>query len=1056
MTWTPPDPLNDAQGAAWAPPDPLIGAGTPRTAQGFFETLAANYQASSTGLFLRGAAPDVFANPESPWYERIAGSVVGMIGDAPAMAAGAFAGAAIPLPSQIKPIVSGAGAFAAPAVVREALMSYYTTGEVDYSKLAVTAAKEAAVGAATFWAGGAAAKMLPEATTALGKAGRFGAIGGAEYATLMSARSVVDWRIPEAHEFVDNAVLIFGLRGAREYGVPALMKIYERTGKTPDEVRADAARDSSIAQEVLQGRIPEGYQARTYESRGIPRPDLAPLKELPDPPPATAVERAAYNLRHFNDEASMRAMVESAGADYVATIEAARRGRVSQSETMQHAEQWSAWLQETVGAGKTTRRAGEAANDAQIVGYGRTISAMMEGVRESAAALEAIKAGKDATPEALASARAEHAVRMAQMRALVADYLGAVAESARAVKAVQYVNKAVGDVKELMAAMDKVGYRGWVDHSAKMILEAQTNKQLANFVRRTTAFDKAVEWWKASVLSGPSTQVVNMLSNVAFSAVRVPKTIAAAAVSEARGKDTVMYREAVAEAVGMLAGLPEGVRVFGKTFMREWGKPDESAPTTPESLTKAEIHKVALEGGIGKIMRSVSFVPLEAADAMLKTINSSATAYAAAARASKGDIAQMATREFWSRELGKAKESESVIAQMQADALRYTFQTELSPKAQRIMGALYDTPLAYVLPFFLPFVRTPINIYSEAIRMLPGLAVLSKRARDEWAKGGTARERVVGDQVVGAAIGLSVIALAESGLISGSGPADPTQRRALLERGWKPFSVRVNDEWVSYSRVEPLATIIGSFVDLWQIRKYLTKSEYELAGRAVFVGLREQVTNKTWLLGVTSLLDIVTPDEYGGAKATQAVARVLSGFIPNLVSQTDRALDEHLRDTRGFIDTLQNRVPILRRGLLPKRDSFGQPITQDELFPFSGIQVSAEKGDPVRDEMARVGYAPAPIRTTELDLAPGPVTGKYELSDEQLDSFRTRAGSIAYKALGQIFQTEGYKNAPLDYKRSMIEQTFSAARQHAKFGVIPASAIQEATQKALREAATKK
>jgi hypothetical protein len=1050
MVWTSPDPVQ-GEAPAWVAPDPVLGEGRPRSAQGFWDSVTANWQASSAGLYLRGETPEVFANPELPWYQRIGGSLAGLAGDLPAMAVGGFAGAALPLPPAAKPVLSGAGAFAAPAAVREALMQYYSTGEVDWGRVSVVAGKEAAVGAVTFWAGGAVSKILPGAAVGASTAervaqglGRQAAIGGAELGAMMTARSVVDWKIPESHEFIDNAVLIFGLRAAREYGVPALMRVYERTGKTPAEVAADAARDSNIAQELLQGRTPEAYRALEIEARGEMRPEMAPPRRASDPAPEP-IQRAAHNLRHIGDEATMRAELTRAGADHIAAIEAARRGTVSRGETLAAAEQSAAWLRETLGEGKATREVGTPAGDAQIVGYAKVLDQLFGDTREAAARLEQAKAAK-AAPEEVAVLRGEYARVEQQLRAVTADYLGATAELGRAMRAIRYIKDAVGDVKKLDEALNKAGGARGIDFRSGMIADLSSNRQLARFVREAGKFDAVIEWWKASVLSGPTTQVINFLSNTTFSLSRVPRTFAAAMVSEARGKNTVLYREAAAEAVGMAMGMTEGFRAAGKVFQNAWR--DQGGP---EIAGKAEIHKVAIGGTTGKIVRT-PFQLLEAADAFSKTINGYATAYAAAARASKGDAAKLMSKEFWQAELPKAKADEAVMAQIQADALRYTFQTELGPRTKRLLGALYDTPARYVLPFFLPFVRTPVNIYGEAVRMMPGLAILSNRGRDAWKEGGVAREKMVADQMVGGAVALSVVALADAGLISGSGPVDPAERRALRERGWQPFSIRFGDQWYSYARIEPFATLIGATVDLWGAKQYASKGEYEVAGRALALAFRSQVTDKTWLLGVSNLINLATPDEYGGVKVGQAIGDIVGGFIPNLGAQTDRELDSHIRDARGFVDKITNRVPILRRGLLPMRDSLGEPLTPDSLFPFSGITVSREKGDPVREELARLGYAPEPMRDREFEVVPGPLKGEIEISPEQLDSLRTRAGQVARTMLERVMSSPGYQGAPREYQRAAVEQIFSQARTEARARTIPVEKIQEAVNKAAAEA----
>jgi hypothetical protein len=465
-------------------------------------------------------------------------------------------------------------------------------------------------------------------------------------------------------------------------------------------------------------------------------------------------------------------------------------------------------------------------------------------------------------------------------------------------------------------------------------------------------FDKVTEFWKASILSGPTTHAVNFISNTLFTASRVPRTLASAAIGEATGSKNVLYRHAIGEIIGMTVGAMQGLKDAGRFLVESYRAPEAGAPVSG----KAELqHQGAIPGTVGKVVRT-PFTMLEAADTFGKAVNAYATQYAAASRASKGDISQLTSPEFWRAELGKVEGKE----QSAADALRFTFQTELSPNAKRVIGALYDTPAKYVLPFVLPFVRTPANIFSEAVRMMPGLAVLSKRAREEYDKGGAAPDRAVSYQIVGGAIAMTIISLGEAGMMSGNGQADPKERAALIERGWKPFSIRVGDTWVSYARIEPFATLMGSAIDMWEARKYLSANEYELTGRAVALAIKNQLTNKTFLHSVAALSDMLTPEEYGGKKAARAFGDIIGGFIPNLGAQIDRETDEHVRDVRGFVDALVNRIPLLRRGLIPKRDSFGDPITQDSLFPFSGIVVSQEKGDPVRDAMARLGYAPGP------------------------------------------------------------------------------------------------
>ena len=62
-------------------------------------------------------------------------------------------------------------------------------------------------------------------------------------------------------------------------------------------------------------------------------------------------------------------------------------------------------------------------------------------------------------------------------------------------------------------------------------------------------------------------------------------------------------------------------------------------------------------------------------------------------------------------------------------------------------------------------------------------------------------------------------ALAAKGLMSGSGPKDSADRAALMESGWRPNSLKVGDQWVSYQLAQPLsvqASVIANAFESWR------------------------------------------------------------------------------------------------------------------------------------------------------------------------------------------------------------------------------------------------
>ena len=193
-------------------------------------------------------------------------------------------------------------------------------------------------------------------------------------------------------------------------------------------------------------------------------------------------------------------------------------------------------------------------------------------------------------------------------------------------------------------------------------------------------------------------------------------------------------------------------------------------------------------------------------------------------------------------------ENEGKFAQPLADAAReyaedVTFTKALRPGS--LSKGLQDLVVSHpMLRFVLPFVRTPVNILSFAAerganplataRAWGDLLVDKTVARDypqlREAQGKLAREVTSSDpEVASEAVGrlvmatgttLTVMAFAAEGRITGRGPADREQRRLLEASGWQPYSIRVGDTYVSYSRLDPFSTVIGVFADLQEYGRW--------------------------------------------------------------------------------------------------------------------------------------------------------------------------------------------------------------------------------------------
>lgn len=210
----------------------------------------AGLQNSVLGLRFRGELPNAELEPKSlffegaPAYQKAIQGVVQTVADLPVMGIGAMA----------TPWVPTVGAFAAPQAMRAALMKSYEDGGVhswsDFWDVAKTAAAEggkgAIVGAATFGAGA----MARAATASAGVMSQALAPAASELAAMTAAGAGVEGHMPEAKDFLDNALVVGGLHAIGL--VPAkLRKVFSDTGLHPQEVSSEGINNPVLRQELL-------------------------------------------------------------------------------------------------------------------------------------------------------------------------------------------------------------------------------------------------------------------------------------------------------------------------------------------------------------------------------------------------------------------------------------------------------------------------------------------------------------------------------------------------------------------------------------------------------------------------------------------------------------------------------------------------------------------------------------------------------------------------------------------------------------------------------------
>jgi len=632
-------------------------------------------------------------------------------------------------------------------------------------------------------------------------------------------------------------------------------------------------------------------------------------------------------------------------------------------------------------------------------------------------AQKVIAAGRSGNREAVLKAMASHVE-------VQAKYSGAVAEAGRAL---QILRKQTMELKEVNRIASDI-FRGDPDAAMEMILDFETVGQVSKFSRdvfNPTAGDVLLELWYNALLSGPQTHVVNMTSNSIVQGFMGIEDAVAAGLGSMRKTDRVYLRDVMARAVGMIHGGASAAKAAVKTYQTEQEKDIGTKYELDRRAIRAETFKLDPEVAAGKFVnwtgRKVR-IPgrlLKAEDEFFKSI------------ISQGMIAQLSTRMALAKGFkGKALADEinrlkanptKEMEDYATDEARYgTFTRGLGPAGQSIQDFTAKVPAVKVI---IPFVRVSVNIMKFAIERSP-LAVIFKPVRNDLLgkNGKVARDRAASRIMVGSAIGALVTQYALQGLISGGGDED--KRAAKYEQGWQPYSIKINDKWYSYQRLEPFGMLFGVAADYVEISDKIDSGEADNIAGLIIGSIAKNITSKTWLRGLSDAIKVLDdPDRYG----ERWVQRLAGTAIPTGVAQIARTQDPALREARSMIDVLKSRIPGQRETLFPVRSPYtGEPIVREGgLGPdiLSPVYTSTVKDNPVAKMAEELGVKVSKPQRKIMDI---------ELSDAQYDKYSELTGRYVKNSLDMLVRNPGFNNMPAWARKEYMEKAVNRARKTAR------------------------
>ena len=350
-----------------------------------------------------------------------------------------------------------------------------------------------------------------------------------------------------------------------------------------------------------------------------------------------------------------------------------------------------------------------------------------------------------------------------------------------------------------------------------------------------------------------------------------------------------------------------------------------------------------------------------------------------------------------------------------------TFSGQLGDVGQKVQNLVTAMPGGFLIA---PFVRTPTNILKFSYDRIsaPARAVIDRaRASDAWAKlepeyrqridalrdglkgseeyrktileqlnarkpdgspDRIARAEARGKVAMGTALNASLFYAIHNFAdnITGGGPSDYKQKQAWLASGKLPYSIKFGDTWVSYQRLDPLATVIGIYADYKDLSEdnkisAANSDDLDKLMAVTFeLGVRN-VTDKSYLAGVNKILKMLAGEGTPG----KVLGGVAGGFIPNIIPQGASITgDQHMKEARSFADVVLKRIPGMDVDL--KRNPLGEPVVIQQfegaagvLNPLNPLAWGFDKDDKVAKELANVAHGFSPPSTK--------IAGVIELTD---------------------------------------------------------------------------
>lgn len=577
----------------------------------------------------------------------------------------------------------------------------------------------------------------------------------------------------------------------------------------------------------------------------------------------------------------------------------------------------------------------------------------------------------------------------------------------------------------------------------RLLYQLDTADQKVNFLEqsRTSALQRlksgTLSYFINNLISGPITHAGYSIGNTVWAITKaIPTTAVAATIDSIRGADAgsrIYYGEIPAQIYGAVRGARDAIPAAWKAaktgvpFMKGAEELDnlQGDLGVYQPLTREQ----QIFGQSGPVLKTAGYVletPSRVVTAIHTMFYSMGYEQEIARRAYRDAMDKGLDGNAFSTHVARFTEKPPVedIEAAHNEALKMVLMQR--PAYDSFTGGLSRLTNKYFLAkILMPFMQIGSNILREGLVEHSPLGIASQAVRDNLSgkNGDVARSTQYAKIMVGTSAATAVIGLTAEGIVTGGGPSDRGKRDTLMRTGWKPYSIRIGENYVPYRKyLGPLGPLLAGASDMYEIGHTAHEDGFTKAAAATVFGLSEVVADETWMSGLSNFIDAARNWDQNG---TRYLRNMAADFIPFSVGMKQMAtqIDPYVRIQNDTIEALKSHIPFASTDLTPRRDVWGEPIiSHTSLGPSQAVP------DRVDDELIRLNkYYPANAKKSIMGVP---------LTEGQYDDYVRISGRYSKMQLLHDMNSDYWASADDETKIAMVKADVEAGREQARDAIM--------------------